>query len=506
MKKNKWQWVLKVFVAFGLVLGAFLPLMNLTTQNTVQAATETSTKTDPYLKKIKKRRTMVVGLSADYPPYEFHKTVKGQDEIVGFDISIAQQIAKDLGVHLVIKEMSFDALLGALKTGKIDMIISGMSETPERAKEVTFSDTYLVVQNSVMVRKSDLSKYKNTTDFDGVKVGAQKQTTQEQLAEEELPGSKVTSLEKMTDLVLNLQQSKIDAIVIEKPVADAYVAQDKALAIDKSVKFANSTKNTAIALPKDSPTLTAQVNKTIKRIKKDNLLNGYIKKAQKQMFSNESFIQQYGSYFLKGTGITIALTILGVLFGTILGTLLALMKRAKNFIVHWIAVIYIEYFRGTPLLVQVFMIYFGTQIMGLDLSAFTSAAIALALNSGAYVSEIIRSGIEAVPVGQTEAARSLGISQSDSMRFVILPQAVRTILPALGNEFISLLKESAIVSVIGVGELMFETSVIQGASFKPFSPLVITSFIYFALTLLLSAGLSHFEKRMKLGRPKNQVL
>lgn len=503
MKKIKWHRILKLLAVISLLLTAFLPLANLGQTQTAQAATE---KSDPYLQKIKKRGTMIVGLSADYPPYEFHKTVKGKDAIIGFDVSIAKRIAKDLGVHLVIKEMGFDALLGALQTGKIDMIISGMSETPERAKEVTFSDTYLVVQNTVMVRKSDLNKYQKTTDFAGVKVGAQKQTTQEQLAEEELPGSKVTSLEKMTDLVLNLQQNKIDAIVIEKPVADAYVAQDKALALDKKVKFANDTKNTAIALPKNAPALTAQVNQTIKAIKKDNALDGYIKKAQKQMFSNESFLQQYGSYFVKGTGITIGLTIIGVFFGTILGTLLALMKQAKNFLVHWIAVIYIEYFRGTPLLVQVFMIYFGTQIIGLDLSAFTSAAIALSLNSGAYVSEIIRSGINAVPVGQTEAARSLGISQKDTTRFVILPQAVKAILPALGNEFISLLKESAIVSVIGVGELMFQTGVIQGASFKPFSPLVITSFIYFALTLILSAALSHFEKRLKLGRPKNQVL
>ncbi|GAF41541.1 amino acid ABC transporter, permease protein [Agrilactobacillus composti DSM 18527 = JCM 14202] len=503
MFKRKWQSIAIIVAVLSLLLGAILPLGNLGQAGQAQAATA---KTDPYLTKIKQKGTLVLGLSADYPPYEFHKTVNGQDTIIGFDVDIAKKIAKDMGVHLVIKEMGFDALLGALKTGKIDMIISGMSETPERAKEVTFSEPYLTVQQAVMTRKNDVKKFANTSSFNGVKVGAQKQTTQEQLAHDELNGAKVVSLQKMTDLVLNLQQKKIDAIVIEKPVADAYVEQDSALGIVKSVKFANATKQTAVALPKDAPALTAQVNKSITTIKKDKLLAGYIKNAQKQMFSNTSFFEEYGSYFVKGTGITIALTILGVLFGTVLGTILALMKRAKNFLIHWIAVIYIEYFRGTPLLVQVFMIYFGTQIMGLDLSAFVSAAIALSLNSGAYVSEIIRSGINSVPIGQTEAARSLGITSKDTTRFVVLPQAVRTILPALGNEFISLLKESAIVSVIGVGELMFQTGVVQGASFKPFSPLVLTSFIYFALTLILSAILSRFEKRMNLGRPSNQVL
>ena len=151
------------------------------------------------------------------------------------------------------------------------------------------------------------------------------------------------------------------------------------------------------------------------------------------------------------------------------------------------------------------MIYFGTQILHLNVSAFASAAIALALNSGAYVSEVIRSGIEAVAKGQSEAARSLGLSQKQTMRLVVLPQAIKTILPALGNEFISLLKESAIVSVIGVGELMFQTSVVQGSSFKPFLPLVITSLIYFVLTLLLSLLLKYFEKKLHAKDSINQA-
>lgn len=199
------------------------------------------------------------------------------------------------------------------------------------------------------------------------------------------------------------------------------------------------------------------------------------------------------------------MTVVGVLFGSLLGTLLALMKRAKNKLLKAIATVYIQYFRGTPLLVQVFMIYFGTQVIHLNVSAFVSAAIALSLNSGAYVSEVIRSGIQSVAKGQTEAARSLGLSNKKTMRLVILPQAIKTILPALGNEFISLLKESAIVSVIGVGELMFQTSVVQGSSFKPFLPLVITSLIYFVLTLILSLLLRYFEKKMKVGKAKNEV-
>ena len=480
-----------------LLVSSFSGLVNL---RPAQAAATT----DPTLTAIKKRGYMVLGVSADYPPYEFHKTINGEDKIVGFDIALARQIAKDIGVELHIKEMGFDSLLGSLKTGKADMIVSAMTPTPERKKEVAFSDSYLTVGQSVVVRKDDLDKYKSVMDFKGEKVGVQKQTTQETVAKDELAGAQITSLEKVTDLILNLQQKKVAGVVVEEPVAAAYVQTNSALALSK-VKFTNSDYDCAVAVPKDAPAYLASVNQTIRKVKKNGQFTEWRKEANAQMLTKQNFLQGYGSYFLKGTGITIVLTIIGVFFGSLLGTLLALMKRAKNKLVKAIAVVYIQYFRGTPLLVQVFMIYFGTQILHLDVSAFASAAIALALNSGAYVSEVIRSGIEAVAKGQSEAARSLGLSQKQTMRLVVLPQAIKTILPALGNEFISLLKESAIVSVIGVGELMFQTSVVQGSSFKPFLPLVITSLIYFVLTLLLSLLLKYFEKKLHAKDSINQA-
>ncbi len=484
----------KVWALIALVMILLGTLGTLPTQNSQAAVT------DPTLTAIKKRGYMVLGVSADYPPYEFHKTINGQDKIVGFDISLARQVAKNIGVELRIKEMGFDSLLGSLKTGKVDMIVSAMTPTPEREKKVAFSKSYLTVAQKVVVRKGEENKYRSVMDFKGQKVGVQKQTTQETTAKDEMTDATVVSLEKVTDLILNLQQKKLSAVVVEAPVADAYVQQNPALTL-ANIKFTNSDYDCAVAVSKEAPAYLASVNKTITKVQKNGQFKEWRKEANAQMFSKQNFFQAYGSYFLKGTGITIVLTIIGVFFGSLLGTLLALMKRAKNKIVKGIAIVYIQYFRGTPLLVQVFMIYFGTQLLHLNVSAFVSAAVALSLNSGAYVSEVIRSGIESVAKGQTEAARSLGLSRKQAMRLVVLPQAVKTILPALGNEFISLLKESAIVSVIGVGELMFQTSVVQGSSFKPFLPLVITSLIYFVLTLLLSLLLKTFEKKLHAKDP-----
>lgn len=451
---------------------------------------------DPVYDSIMQRGELIVGLSADYAPYEFHAQVDGKDKVVGFDISIAQKIADDLGVKLKIEELGFDALLGALKTGKIDMVISGMSPTPERLQEVSFSLPYMHVKQRVIVRKGDESKFTSTKDFSGVKVGAQKQTTQEELIKNELTGAIPTSLQKIPDIIMNLKNKKIDAAVIEGPVAEAYIAQNTDLAF-ANVEFQNGEKDAAVAFPKDSPILEEKVNTSIKQIEDEKLMDGYQKEASKLMFSdNKSFLEKYGKFYINGAGYTIFLAFMGVLFGAIIGGLLAMMKLSKSRIFRWIAIAYIEYVRGTPLLVQIFIVYFGTGVLGLDLSKVAAGCIALALNSGAYVAEIIRAGINAVNKGQVEAARSLGMNQMQSMRYIILPQAIKNILPALGNEFVTVIKESSVVSVIGVSELIFQAGNVQGASFKPFLPYLVVSLIYFVLTFTISRLLGVAERRM----------
>ncbi|MBE9388677.1 ABC transporter substrate-binding protein/permease [Vagococcus salmoninarum] len=451
--------------------------------------------TDPVLEKIQKSGKLVIGLSADYPPYEFHATVNGKDQVVGADISMGEKIAEDLGVKLVVEELGFDALLGALNTGKIDLIISGMSPTPDRQKEVNFSDSYITINQRVVVRKADKDKYTDAKAFDGLKVAAQKQSTQEELAQTELTGSEVVSLPKVTDIVLNLQNKKVDGAVIEGPVAEAYVAQNPALALT-DIDFENGQADMAIAMSKEAPALQTKVNETVKDIQDNNLMEVYKEEAGKLMFNEESFLKKYGFNYIKGAGYTILLAFVGVFAGAVLGTVLALMKLSKTKVFKWLSIIYIEYVRGTPLLVQIFLVYFGSAALNLNINALTAGCLALALNSGAYVAEIIRAGINAVNKGQLEAARSLGMNQGEAMKFIILPQAIKNILPALANEFVTVIKESSVVSVIGVSELMFQAGVVQGASFKPFLPIVLVSVVYFILTFTLSRIIGVAERRM----------
>ena len=485
------QKIIKKIMIVAMLSTMLMPFVGTLGQTKVNAAT-----TDPALTKIKKKGTLVIGLSADYAPFEFHATVNGRDQIVGFEVDMAKQIAKDLGVKPVIKEMGFDGLIGALQTGKIDVIISGINATPEREQVVDFSQAYLKPLQTIMVLKKDAGKYSsNLSSFAGKKIGAQKQTTQETYVQDNMSSSTLVSLQKVPDLVAQLSTGKIAGIVLNEPISKAYTQQNKTFKIIYP-KPASGEGAVSVAMPKNSPVLKSKINASITKIVKSGKLVAYQKKANKLMFADQSFWAKYGNLFIKGTLLTLALAAIAVVIGVILGTIFALFKLSPNFILKAIGNIYVEYVRGTPLLVQAFMVFFGTQVIGFNLSAFAAGALAMGLNSAAYVAEIIRSGINSVDNGQNEAARSLGLSKGKAMRYIILPQAVKNILPALGNEFVTVIKEGSVVSVIGVGELMFQTGVVQGASFKPFFPLVITSLIYFVLTFGISRALGYAENRM----------
>lgn len=218
-----------------------------------------------------------------------------------------------------------------------------------------------------------------------------------------------------------------------------------------------------------------------------------------------SFLGKYYMFFLNGTKITILLAFFTVLFGLVIGTGLSLMKLSKNMALKGLATAYIEFIRGTPLLVQLYIIYYGLPTLGVEFPSiafipssaeFIAGVVALSINSGAYVAEIIRAGIQAVDKGQMEAGRSLGMDFKTTMRYIIIPQAFKNVLPALGNEFIVIVKESAIVSIIGIQDLMYNTDTVRGNTFKPFEPLIVAAVIYFIVTFTLSKMVGNLERRL----------
>lgn len=222
--------------------------------------------------KIKKAGKIVVGTSADYPPYEFHKQVNGKDTIVGFDIDIANEIAKDLGVKLEIKDMKFDGLLPALDTDNVDMVIAGMTPTPERQKNVDFSKIYYTAFQTVVVRTNDKAALNSIDALKGKKVGVQKGSVQEGIAKDQMPGSEAKALSKISDEVLELKNNKVDAIIVEKPVASAYAEKNPDIIIS-DIKLKQDESGSAVAVKKGNSALTDAINKTLDRLLKDKSID-----------------------------------------------------------------------------------------------------------------------------------------------------------------------------------------------------------------------------------------
>lgn len=226
-------------------------------------------------------------------------------------------------------------------------------------------------------------------------------------------------------------------------------------------------------------------------------------------FFNFSFLPKYGVFFVQGVEYTLLLAIVSVSLAVIPAMLLALMRLSRNKVVKTISGAYIAVFRSTPMLVQLSIIYFGlfgvisiprVTILGfVDLSRFIPGVVALALNSSAYVAEIFRAGILAVDAGQMEAARSLGLSKWQGMKLVVLPQAIKNVLPALANEVVTMVKESSICSMLGMAELMFGAKAVASTTYISLAPYTLAALIYFCINYPASKAIEAVERRMRRG-------
>ena len=215
----------------------------------------------------------------------------------------------------------------------------------------------------------------------------------------------------------------------------------------------------------------------------------------------ERLLVKYGMNFVNGLGTTLLLALISVSVGCLIGALVAIMRLSKSKVLGGIATVYTEIIRDTPLLLQLYFFYFllPDLLPALKLSKFTCIAIALIFNSGAYMSEIFRSGIQSIDRGQTEAARSLGLSASQTMMRIVLPQAFKNVLPAMCNEFVAIIKETSLASTFYVGDLMTQYQTISGKTYLVLEPLIIIGVIYFVVTFTMSKFVALLEKKLKEG-------
>lgn len=270
-QKRKEKMTMKLSKVFGgLVLVASTCLLT---------ACGSSDKKDTSVSDIKDKGTMVVALNPEFAPFEFKTLVNGKDTIVGADIKIAEAIGEELGVKVKFSSMSFNNVLASLQSGKADIAISGISATPERKKAYNFSEPYYESENVVLIKKTDLDKYTKTTSLDGLSVGTQKGTIQETVASEQLKGAKVVALTQNGEMINELKNGQIQAVVLEKPIAEGYVANNDDLTISNITLKNDDADAYAVALPKDDDKLTKKVNKVINDLKDSGKIDQFVQDA-----------------------------------------------------------------------------------------------------------------------------------------------------------------------------------------------------------------------------------
>lgn len=446
------------------------------------------------------KKKLVMGTSADYPPYE-SVDAKNNGEIVGLDIDIAKYITSQLGYELEIANMDFNGLIAGLQSGRVDFVMSAMSATDERRQSVDFSDNYYAARNTIVSKKS--APLETEESLIGKKIGTQLGSTQDLYAET-IEGAVLKKLNKIPDLIQELNSDRIDAAIVEDAVAIEMTNLNSELVMN-FLPAESAENGYSLAFPKQSP-LVNEFNGVLAEMKENGKLDEIVqtwfpegKEASNNLLNIDfSILKSYIPYILKGVYVTLLFTLVSALFGLVWGTILSLFKISGIKPLEWFATAYTSVFRGTPLLVQLTLIYYAIpQIFDYKIPALMAAGLAFGLNSAAYLSETIRGGIMAVDKGQREAAIALGIPYRTMMLRIIFPQALRTILPALVNECVALLKESSLVSIIGVTDLMRRADVVRSDTFKSFEVLLFIAAIYYVLVLILTSFARMLERRLR---------
>ena len=456
-------------------------------------------------------KQLTVATEPAFPPFEVQAA---SGKLEGFDIDVINAIGKAANFNVQFQSLPFDGIIPALQSKTVDAAISAITITPERLNTISFSQPYFKAGLAIAVRANN----SDITNFDSLKnkkIAVQIGTTGAKKAQS-IPGVQIRTFDSAPLALQELFNGNVDAVINDAPVT-LYALKTGNLQGIKVVSQLLTEEYYGIATAKNSPNLKA-INQGLTSI----LNNGTYAQIYQKWFntqppplpktlpgatstgvlSSPSVILTALPNLLRGALVTLQLTALSVFLGMIAGSLIGIARLSKVKPIGWAARVYIDFFRGTPLLVQIFMIYFGLpalmQEFGLNfnLDRLVGAVTALSLNSAAYLAEIVRAGIQSIEPGQAEGAQSLGMSSNQTMRYIIFPQALRRMLPPLGNEFITLLKDTSLVAIIGFEELFRRGQLIVADNYRAFEIYTAIALIYLCLTVLSSHLFSFLERLM----------
>jgi len=454
---------------------------------------------------VKSSGVLRVGTEGVYSPFSYHDSSSG--DLVGYDIDVAKAVGEKLGVRVEFVETPWDAMFAALEANRFDIVANEVTINDERKAKYDLSQPYSVGEG-VIVTRADDNSIKSLADLKG-KVAAENATSNwSEVARK--AGARVEAVEGFTQAIKLLNQGRVDVVVNDSIAVYAYLAETG----DKSVKIAGNVgekSEQGFAARKDSG-LLPDLNKALDELRSDGTLADISQKYLKANASggpdtppapdaNQStwqlVLHSLGPLAKATITKTIPLTIITFVIGIVIALAVALARLSTNVILTNIARFYISVIRGTPLLVQLFIVFYALPELGVKIDPWPAAIIAFSLNVGGYAAEVIRSSIQSIPKGQWEAAETIGLTYVGALRRVILPQAARVAVPPLSNTLISLLKDTSLASTILVTELLRQAQIIAAPKFE-FLALYLTAAVYYwVVCLALSFGQNRVERRLE---------
>jgi len=437
-------------------------------------------------------------------PYAFQDP-HDSSRLLGFEVEIADALARRLGVRAEFVQNDWSTLIPSLERGDFDVVMNGLEVTAARRQRVAFSRPYYAFSETLVVRRDETSLH-SLDDLHGRRAGTLAGSFGFDLLRA-TAGVEVVLYEGVEEPYIDLEQRRLDAVVLDNIIADRYGLVRPTLQAGGTV----GEGTYAIAVrPRDRALLLA-VDAALAGMIRDGELRTILTRwslwneRQEQLTASLPPTSEHtpaatpspaqGLLFLRAAGFTVLISTLAMGLAVAGGLLLSVARRYGGTVLRIAATTYIEIFRGTPVLLQLYVLYYGLAPL-LTLSAFTAAVVGLGMNYAAYEAELYRAGLQAVPIGQTEAALSLGMSRSLALRRIVLPQALRIALPGIANDFIALLKDSSLVSVITVVELTKQMTITAVDVRSWVWPGLLCAGLYLALSYPLSRLARRLERRL----------
>ena len=432
------------------------------------------------------------------------------DHLIGFEVELAAALAHKLGVRAQMVQNQWDGLVPALQRGNFDIVLNGMEITDEHRQQIALSQPYYVYSQQIIARKDNPS-LTNLLALKGHVVGTLSSTVAQRLMER-AGGIDVRVYPGQVEPFRDLNNGRLEAVMLDLPIAVYYLTKEPNLK-RSGEPFAPGFYG--IGVRKEDTALLVALNQAIAELRADGTLEKIYRQwdlwDKNQLLvtdyheqklaaqTNVSTFRNWRLYLpmlLRGAVVTVEISVLAMALAIVCGLALALLRLYGIAPLRWVAVAYIEVIRGTPLLIQLYLIYYGLPNVGIRFNAFAAAVLGLGLNYAAYEAENYRAGIQAVARGQMEAALSLGMPRWLALRAVVLPQAIRVVIPPVTNDFIALFKDSSLVSVITMVELTKVYGMLALTTYDFMGLGLMTAAIYFGLSFPVSLIARHLERKL----------